>query len=76
LRPSSVPLSTPSSNWEKDRITPPARHFPAIIAFLGYDLFPPPQTLSEPMIAKPRAIEWSIVEAALQLGVDQSTWGV
>lgn len=62
-------------NWEKDRTKPPVCHVPGIIAFLGYDPFPPPQTLSEHMLAKRRAMGWSIAEAARRLGVDQSTWG-
>jgi transcriptional regulator with XRE-family HTH domain len=62
-------------NWEKDRTKSPVCHFPGIIVFLGYDPFPLPQSLSERMLAKRRAMGWSIAEAARQLGVDRSTWG-
>jgi DNA-binding XRE family transcriptional regulator len=62
-------------NWEKNRTEPLVCHFPAIIAFLGYDPFPLPQTLSGRMLAKRRAMGWSIAEAARQLGVDEGTWG-
>ncbi len=33
------------ANWEKDRCYPAMRHWPKIIAFLGYDPTPEPATL-------------------------------
>ena len=48
---------------------------PAILQFLGYDPYPKPKTLPERMLAKRRAMGWSIKEAARQLGVDEGTWG-
>jgi transcriptional regulator with XRE-family HTH domain len=62
-------------NWEKDHTEPPIESMPAIIRFLGYDPFPAPKTIPERLRAKRRAMGWSIKEAALQLGVDEGTWG-
>ena len=61
-------------NWEKDHTEPPIESMPAIIRFLGYDPFPEPKGLVEQLLAKRRAMGWSIKEAARQLGVDQGTW--
>lgn len=62
-------------NWEKDHTEPPIESMPAIIRFLGYDPFPEPKTIPERLLAKRRAMGWSIKEAARQLGVDEGTWG-
>jgi transcriptional regulator with XRE-family HTH domain len=62
-------------NWEKGNTEPPIESMPIIFGFLGYDPFPEPKTLPERMLAKRRAIGWSIKEAARQLGVDEGTWG-
>ncbi|MDR3416888.1 MAG: hypothetical protein P4L83_11945 [Nevskia sp.] len=62
-------------NWEKGRTEPPATSGPAILAFIGYDPYPAPQTLPGRMRAKRRAMGWSIREAARQFGVDAGTWG-
>ena len=62
-------------NWEKDHTEPPIESMPAIIRFLGYDPFPEPKSLVERLLAKRRAMGWSIKEAARQLGVDEGTWG-
>ena len=62
-------------NWEKDHTEPPIESMPAIIRFLGYDPFPEPKNIPERLLAKRRAMGWSIKEAARQLGVDQVTWG-
>lgn len=43
---------------------------PALIQFLGYDPFPEPTTVPERLLAKRRAMGWSIRKAARQLGVD------
>jgi transcriptional regulator with XRE-family HTH domain len=61
-------------NWEKDHTEPPIESIPAIIRFLGYDPFPEPKNIPERLLAKRRAMGWSIKEAALQLGVDEGTW--
>lgn len=47
---------------------------PAILRFLGYDPFPEPGSLPERLLAKRRAMGWSIKEATRQLGVDERTW--
>lgn len=62
-------------NWERHRTQVPVQAVPAVIAFLGYDPFPSPRTLSERMAAKRRSMGWSIKEAAEALGVDEGTWG-
>ena len=62
-------------NWEKGKTEPPVESVPDILRFLGYDPFPEPRTLPERMLAKRRAMGWSIKEAARQLGVDEGTWG-
>jgi len=62
-------------NWEKHHTEPPIESMPAILQFLGYDPFPESKTLPERMLARRRAMGWSIKEAARQLGVDAGTWG-
>jgi DNA-binding XRE family transcriptional regulator len=37
-------------NWETGRYEPPIRSMPAILAFLGYDPFPPPTTVGEQLL--------------------------
>jgi len=61
-------------NWERGHTKPPIAVLPAIIRWLGYDPFPPPKTLVESLLAKRRAMGWSMKEAAHQLGVDEGTW--
>ncbi|MBK8164191.1 MAG: helix-turn-helix transcriptional regulator [Gammaproteobacteria bacterium] len=62
-------------NWEKGLIAePPIKVIPAILAFLGYNLFPVPTTLSERMLAARRIRGWTMKEAAQALGVDPCTW--
>lgn len=61
-------------NWEKNKAAPPIRAIPAIVRFLGYDPFPPPNSLAERLLAKRRQMGWSIKKAARQLGVDEGTW--
>ncbi len=62
-------------NWEKGHTEPPVEAVPWIVAFLGYDPFPEPQGLPERLLAKRRAMGWSIRKAARELGVDEGTWG-
>jgi transcriptional regulator with XRE-family HTH domain len=62
-------------NWEKGHTEPPMASIPAIARFLGYDPFPQPETLSQHLLAKRRAMGWSIKEAARELGVDPASWG-
>jgi len=61
-------------NWEKGHTEAPIESIPAILLFLGYDPFPVPVTLPERMLAKRRAMGWSIREAARHLSIDPSTW--
>ena len=62
-------------NWEKGHTEPPIESMPAIIQFLDYEPFPAPENIPERLLAKRRAMGWSIKEAAQQLGVDEGTWG-
>jgi transcriptional regulator with XRE-family HTH domain len=62
-------------NWEKDHTEPPIESMPAIIRFLDYDPFPEPKNIPERLLAKRKAMGWSMKEAARQLGVDEGTWG-
>jgi transcriptional regulator with XRE-family HTH domain len=62
-------------NWEKGKREPSVGCIAPIIAFLGYDPFPEPRTLSEQLAALRRKRGWSIKQAAHHLGVDPGTWG-
>ena len=61
-------------NWEKDKTFPAVRYFPAIFRFLGYDPFPEPIMLSEKLLAKRRALGFSVKRAADVVGVDEGTF--
>ena len=61
-------------HWEKGQTAPDVVLYPRILAFLGYDPFPAPQSLPERLLAKRRAMGWTIKEAAQELGVDEGTW--
>lgn len=61
-------------NWEKGHTEPPIGSVPAILRFLGYDPLPEPKALPEYLLAKRRAMGWSIREAAWKFGVDSGTW--
>lgn len=61
-------------NWERGHTRPPDASIPAIVEFLSYDPFPEPTTLPQHLLAKRRAMGWSIKEAAQALGVDPSSW--
>ncbi len=60
-------------NWEHDRGSPAVRHWPALLAFLGYDPHPEPQTLAEKLLATRRHLGLSQRKLARQLGVNEST---
>jgi transcriptional regulator with XRE-family HTH domain len=47
-------------NWEKGRTEPVASQFRPIVAFLGYDPTPEPQTLAERVEAKQRRLGASL----------------
>ena len=61
-------------NWEKGHTEPPVESMPSILRWLGYDPFPEPESLPERLLAKRRAMGWSIKKAASALGVDEGTW--
>ncbi|MGQ0675639.1 MAG: helix-turn-helix domain-containing protein [Rhodospirillales bacterium] len=58
-------------NWEKDKTIPATRYLPRIVAFLGYDPFPAPETLGERIIATRRRLGIARKKLALRLGVDE-----
>ena len=61
-------------NWEKGRTDPAIEAMPAIIRFLGYDPSPAPRSLPERLLAKRRAMGWSIQNAAKTVAVDPGVW--
>jgi DNA-binding transcriptional regulator YiaG len=60
--------------WEKDRMEPSVRFYPAIFRFLGYDPFPEPKTLPERLMSKRRKLGLSVKRAAKLIGVDENTF--
>ena len=58
-------------NWEKDKTIPATWYLPRIVAFLGYDPLPPPQTFGERIIAVRRRLGIPRKKLALRLGVDE-----
>ncbi len=62
-------------NWEKGCTKPPIGAMPGILAWLGYDPFPQPKTLSERMLGVRRVMGWTIAQAASRLGVASAAWG-
>lgn len=60
-------------NWEKGRAEPELRFMPAILAFLGYDPRPMPESLPERLVCYRQSKGWSQKKFAEVLGVDQST---
>ncbi len=59
--------------WEKDRVKPTAKQFPAIFRFLGYDPLPAPATLAERISRQRLRLGLSIKTTAKLLGVDEGT---
>ncbi|HUO98107.1 MAG TPA: YifB family Mg chelatase-like AAA ATPase [Rhizomicrobium sp.] len=59
--------------WEKDRVQPEARYFPAIYGFLGYDPLPVPTTLAERITRQRLRLGLSIKATAKLLGVDEGS---
>ena len=60
-------------NWEKDRTYPAVRYLPRLIEYLGYDPFPPPQSLGERLWAKRWASELSRKRLVALIGIDDGT---
>ena len=61
-------------NWERGHTVPSFEATARILRWLGYDPCPAPQTIPERLVAKRRAMGWSIRRAARHLGVDPRTW--
>jgi hypothetical protein len=57
-------------NWEKDKTKPVAAQFRPVVAFLGYDPTPEPQTLADRLEAKQRTLGVSLAQVARYLGWD------
>lgn len=60
-------------NWEKGRVAPDARFWPAILRYLGYDPRPAPETLGGRIRAAREAAGLSEEALARQLGLDPGT---
>jgi len=69
LRVSAATLA----NWERGRVIPTTRHFPAIIEFLGYDPNPPGATFAGRLHTVRRRLGLSQRALAVRLGIDPST---
>jgi transcriptional regulator with XRE-family HTH domain len=61
------------TNWEKGRAEPEARHYPAIIRFLGYDPLPAGKTLGDRVRAKRLAEGLTQRQLGEKLGIDPGT---
>jgi hypothetical protein len=57
-------------NWENDNTKPVAAQFKPLVAFLGCDPTPEPQTLAERLAAKQRTLGASLAQVAKHLGWD------
>jgi transcriptional regulator with XRE-family HTH domain len=72
------------ANWEKDKTKPVPSQFAPVIAFLGYDPCPEPNTLAERVEAKRRELGVTFEQVAGCLGWDpgslsrylNGTWGL
>lgn len=60
-------------NWEDGRVSPEVKHLPAIIAFLGYNPIPKPDTLRAQLVWHRQGKGWTQKVFAQALGIDQST---
>ena len=60
-------------NWENNWVSPAVKFMPAIIAFLGYNPLPKPETLPEQLVWFRKSKGWTQKVFAEVLGVDQST---
>ena len=64
---------TTVTNWELGRTAPALRFIPSIIRFLGYNPFPPGQSLADRLRAARRTLGLSQERLAAMLDVDEST---
>ena len=62
-------------HWETSKTQPPIDSVARILGFLAYDPFPESRSIGERLLAKRRAMGWSIRAAAREVGVDPGTWG-
>jgi transcriptional regulator with XRE-family HTH domain len=62
-------------NWEKGHHRTALHLRPRIIEFLGYDPYPPAETVGQKMRAKRHLLGLSIKEMAHRMGVDEASWG-
>lgn len=61
-------------NWENNRSNPPVHQCKQVIAFLGYDPFPEPDTFAERLIAFRRVKGLRVKDAARLANVDPASW--
>jgi transcriptional regulator with XRE-family HTH domain len=61
------------ANWEKGKTEPVASQFRPVVAFLGYDPTPAPETLSERLKAKRRQLGVTFAQVARYLKWDPGT---
>ncbi len=61
-------------DWEKDRATPSASPWKAVIAFLGHNPLPQPSSLAEQLRRRRLELGRAQGEAARRLGVAPETW--
>jgi transcriptional regulator with XRE-family HTH domain len=57
-------------NWERGKTEPVSAQFRPVVAFLGYDPTPEPETLAERLEAKQRRLGASLAQVARYLGWD------
>ena len=60
-------------NWEWNRTSPRTRYLPAVIRFLGYTPYEPPETFGEWLRMVRRSAGLTQRQLAARLGVDPST---
>jgi DNA-binding XRE family transcriptional regulator len=65
--------TTTICSWEGNTSLPAIRYVPAILSFLGYNPFPPAQTLAERLVTARKMLGLSQRELALSVGVDPGT---
>lgn len=61
------------ADWERGQRSPSYPYWPKILAFLGYDPHPEPETLADEIAAVQRREGWTKEELASELSVEPST---
>ena len=59
--------------WERDRASPSIRHWPRVIAFLGFDPLGPGTSNGEQLATARRRLGMTQREFAARLGLDEGT---